>query len=226
MKKLKLFTLLLVIFLAFQSFAFTPVENPDPHRFDDAIQSFIKYDQKNAFPEDPILFAGSSSIRMWMSHDAFPDLPIINRGFGGAHISDVNFFIYDVVMKYSPKIIVFYCGDNDIAGKKSPEQVLSDYKTFVETVHKKFPKTKIVYVPIKPSIARWDMWPTMETTNKMIKDYSDESKSLYYVDIATPMFGKDGKPMQDLFMDDGLHLNEKGYELWNSIVGPLLKKNY
>ncbi len=224
MNKIKLFTVLIVIFLALYSFALTPVENPDPHRFDDAIQTFIKFDQKNAFPENPILFAGSSSIRMWMSHDAFPDLPIINRGFGGAHISDVNFFINDVVMKYSPKIIVFYCGDNDIAGKKPPEQVVNDYKTLVETVHKQFPKTKFVYVPIKPSIKRWDMWPTMETTNNMIKEYSETSKTLFYVDIATPMFGKDGKPMQDLFLDDGLHLNEKGYELWNSIVGPLLKK--
>jgi len=199
-------------------------KNPDPARFAKAIETFINWDQKNAVPDKPILFVGSSSIRMWKTRNSFPDYPVINRGFGGSHISDVNFYLNDVVLKYNPRVIVFYAGDNDIAGKKSPLQVLDDYISFVKTVKEKLPDIKIIYIPIKPSIARWEMWPDMQKTNDLIKKYSLKNSFLYYADTATSMLGADGKPGAGLFLDDGLHLNEKGYELWTGIVKPVLEE--
>ena len=119
-------------------------------------------------PQDPIVFVGSSSIRKWPTAEYFPDLPIINRGFGGSHISDVNYYVYETVLKYKPKIIVFYAGDNDIAGGKSPEQVLNDYKRFIGLIHSNLSNTQVIFIPIKPSLRRWTLWPEMRKTNKLI----------------------------------------------------------
>ncbi len=115
-----------LIFLFFPIIAQDQKKDPDPHRFDTQIQQFIEWDEKNSFPEDAVLFIGSSSIRLWPTRISFPDQTIINRGFGGAHISDIIFFIEETVLKYQSPVIVFYCGDNDIAAGKSSEQVFKD----------------------------------------------------------------------------------------------------
>lgn len=199
-------------------------ENPDPHRFDQAIQNFENWDSKNSFPEDAILFVGSSSIRMWKTQESFPDLTLINRGFGGAHISDVNFFVEKTVLKYNAPIIFFYCGDNDIAGNKSPQQVLNDYKIFVQSVFENRSDTKILFLAIKPSTSRWRFWPEMDAANQLISQYSENNEQLYFVDTATPMLEISSPPPADLFISDGLHLSEKGYQLWTEVVMAQLAK--
>lgn len=133
--------------------------DPDPNRFAGEIKTFAEWDSKNAVPAEPVLFVGSSSIRMWRTHESFPDLPIVNRGFGGSHISDVIYCAEQVVLPYRPKVLVFYAGDNDIAGGKSAQRVLEDYRRFVKLVHAKLPAARIVFVAIKPSGQRWSLWP-------------------------------------------------------------------
>ncbi len=217
-----IFFILLILPSILLSQTVKTADNPDPARFAKDIETFINWDRKNAVPDEAILFVGSSSIRMWKTQESFPDYPVINRGFGGSHISDVNFYMNDIVLKYKPRVIVFYAGDNDIAGGKSPQQVFEDYLSFVKTVKENLPDIRVIYIPIKPSIARWNMWPDMERTNALIKDYSQKNSFLYVADTATPMLGTDGKPKSGLFLDDGLHLNEKGYVLWTEILKPVL----
>ncbi|MEZ4698790.1 MAG: SGNH/GDSL hydrolase family protein [Rhodothermales bacterium] len=218
----RLCVLLTVILLAAGIQPLRAQDDPDPGRFAEEIADFEAWDMKNVTPERPILFVGSSSIRIWLTGTYFPDLPVINRGFGGSHISDVNFYLERIVLKYAPRAIVFYAGDNDIAGGKSPERVLDDYKVFVSRVHALLPKTKIFFIPIKPSLLRWDMWPQMMKANAMVATYSEASPYLYYIDIATPMLGTDGTPRPEFFREDGLHLNREGYDLWTQIVRPQL----
>ncbi|NOY59434.1 MAG: hypothetical protein GXO75_10990 [Calditrichaeota bacterium] len=198
--------------------------DPDPNRFLKEIDSFRQWDAKNAVPERPVLFIGSSSIRKWKTHNFFPDLPLVNRGFGGAHISDMLYFIQDIALKYQkPSCIIFYCGDNDIAGGKSPQRILSDYKKFFRAVHAKFPDVPFIYIPIKPSLNRWTLWGQMKKANELIRAYSDRNKLLFYADTATPMIGRDGSPKKDLFVSDGLHLNADGYKLWTKILARAIK---
>ncbi|MCB9849239.1 MAG: hypothetical protein H6817_00880 [Phycisphaerales bacterium] len=199
-----------------------PVADPDPARFADGIAIFERFDAKNAWPADPILFVGSSSIRMWKTHNGFPDLPVINRGFGGAHISDVLHFFDQVVAPYNPRVIVFYCGDNDIAAGKTPERVHADYRAFIKRVYEKYPDTAIVYLPIKPSGSRWNHWPAMDEANKRIRADIEKDPKQTYVDLATILLGEDGKPRDDLFLKDRLHLNDEGYKLWNEKLAPVL----
>jgi lysophospholipase L1-like esterase len=218
--------LILLLSIANLSFAQTEVKNPDPQRFKNEINNFAAWDSKNSFPRHAILFAGSSSIRFWESHDSFPNFPVINRGFGGAHISDMLYYYDQVIGKYDPSVIVFYCGDNDIADGKPVEQVFGDYTNLTARILHDFPKVKFIYIPIKPSSSRWNYWGKMQAVNDQIKDYNQQNEHLFYIDTATPLLGTDGKPNDSLFRPDHLHLNPTGYAVWNHILQPELKSLY
>ena len=192
--------------------------DPDPARFDREIEAFNRWDAKNTPAADPVVFVGSSSIRFWNTAKRFPDLPILNRGFGGAHISDVNHFLEETVTRYSPSIVVFYAGDNDMGAGKSEEVVVEDYGEFIEGVWASSPETQIVFIPIKPSLARWQLWPDMESANRLVRQFSSKDSRLHYVDLATPMLGNDGRPRPELFISDGLHMTAQGYDVWTGAL--------
>jgi lysophospholipase L1-like esterase len=193
-------------------------------RFADEIKAFKNWDLKNAFPNNGILFVGSSSIRMWNTAAAFPGRAVINRGFGGAVIEDVLFH-YDVVVKpYAPRVIVFYCGDNDVSNGLSPDSVLAGFDRFLLRVRSDFPKTTVVFVAVKPSPSRWSLWPAMAQVNTAVSNRAKKDRKLMYADIATPMLKTGSPPASGLFLEDGLHLSEEGYALWAGILETHLKK--
>ena len=196
-----------------------------PERFARDIDTFRDWDEKNAAPADAVLFVGSSSIRLWSTAVDFPDLPVINRGFGGSQIPDVLHYLDDVALKYRPAVVVLYAGDNDINSGRTPEQVLDDYRTFVGRIRAARADTRVVYIPIKPSIARWKLWPTMARANELVREYSDTDAALFYADVATPMLPADGSaPPADLFVADGLHLSADGYAIWTAAVRPVIDR--
>lgn len=200
------------------------VEDPDPLRFEEEVQTFEEFDSKNSFPEDAILFVGSSSIRLWETADAFPDFPVINRGFGGSHFSDLLYYYDTLVLPYDPSVIVLYEGDNDVASDKTNDQIFEDYLELTDQWMEDFPNAKLVFVPIKPSSSRWEYWPQMKKLNERIKDHINQNGQFYYVDMASPILGSDGKPNDSLFLDDLLHLNEDGYAKWNATIRPVLEE--
>ena len=186
------------------------------------IRQFEDWDRKNSYPSNAVLFVGSSSIKGWRTREYFSDLPVINRGFGGSMISEVNFFADRIVLPYAPKVIAFYAGDNDVAKGKSAKRVFDDYKKFVKIVHTKLPRTRIIFIAIKPSGSRWKLWPVMAEANKMIEDFSGTDRRLSYFDSATPLLKDDGKPDDKLFLKDRLHLNADGYRIWTKALRPLI----
>jgi len=214
--------MLIVGLLAGASFADEPVADPDPARFEEFIQNFVAHDAKNSFPENAILFVGSSSVRFWTTAEAFPGQQIINRGFGGSHMSDLIYYYETIVKPYKPSKVFIYEGDNDIGSGKSAEQVLADFETFFRLAQADFPSTQFLVLAIKPSKLRWDSWPMMEQANELIREYTIGDANLVYVDVASPLLGDDGQP-KDVFVEDGLHLNKAGYELWRDTVAPYLE---
>ena len=192
--------------------------DPDPTRFAEAIAQFEEWDSQNAVPENGVLFVGSSSIVRWPTAERFPGLPVINRGFGGSHISDVNHYIDETVLRHAPGVIVFYAGNNDISAGKTAEQVLSDYRTFVERVLTDRPDTKILFIAIHPSILRWADWPEMRRANDLVREFCEGDPALHYLDVASPMLGPDGEPRPELLVEDNLHLSAAGYDVWTPIV--------
>jgi lysophospholipase L1-like esterase len=198
--------------------------DPDPNRFAQEIRAFEDWDSKNAVPADSVLFVGSSTIRLWRTHESFPDLPIVNRGFGGSHVSDVIHFADRIVLPYKPKVIVFYAGDNDIAAGKSAQRVFEDYERFTEIVRQKLPATRIIFLAIKPSEQRWSFWPEMRRANELTREFSQQDKRLLFADLTAPLLGADGKPQSELFLNDKLHLSTIGYSVWTSSLAPILRQ--
>ncbi len=198
-------------------------DHPEFARWEKEIAAFERQDRENPPPTNGVVFVGSSSIRLWDLPKSFPGLDAINRGFGGSQLADSVHFAPRIVLKYQPRLVVFYAGDNDIAGGKSPERVADDFRDFVKEVHGSLPKTRIAYLAIKPSILRRPLWDKMRKANALIEAACKQDDRLVFIDVATPMLGEDGKPRAELFRKDGLHLNDKGYALWASLVQPYLK---
>lgn len=199
-------------------------ETYTPERWEKDIQKFEAEDQQQMPENGGILFVGSSSIRHWDTPASFPGETIINRGFGGCEISDVNHFFDRVVARYQPEIIVFYAGDNDIARGETAESVVADFKTFWNSVCRQMPDCTVVYIPIKPSLSRWNLWPQMHTANQRIKQFAGQNYNLRFADIVSPMLNSEGKPKPGLFRKDGLHLNTKGYRIWTRVIQGLLSE--
>lgn len=195
---------------------------PAAERWEPAIRAFEAQDHKSAPPKGGVVFVGSSSIRMWAVEKSFPELSALNRGFGGSQMADSARYADRIVTLYEPRVVVLYAGDNDLAAGKSPEQVLADYRQFVGKVHAALPKTRIVYIAVKPSIARWKLIEKVRTTNGLIQQAAAGDPRLVFIDVEKPMVGPDGKPRPEFFLRDGLHLNAEGYRIWADLVRPHL----
>ena len=198
------------------------VADPDPQRFAAAFEEFAEWDTKNYVPENGIVMVGSSSIVRWNSAESFPGLPIINRGFGGSQASDIIPWVEEAVLKYDPAVVVYYAGDNDTEAGKGAEQIFEDIRTFTEAVLAHDPATQVVILSVKPSPRRWQWQSVMLDTNAMIRRYADTLPTVHYVDVATPMLGRDGQPISNLYVEDRLHMTAAGYDVWNRVLSPVL----
>lgn len=226
--KIKTLTLLSLLCVAvcvhFTSFpAAGKTARPVENEWEKVIRSFEAWDEKNSFPKDAVLFVGSSTIRWWKTAELFPDLDVINRGFGGAYISDIIHFSGRIVIPYKPKLIVFYAGENDIYSHKNPDRLLADYHKFVKRVHRRMPDTPIIFMSIKPTPSKFSLWSTVQKANLLIKDFCDSDEKLYFVDLSKKLLARDGKPNQQLYLDDNSHLNAKGDALIAKIVKPAIE---
>ena len=195
----------------------------DSGRFEAEIRQFEQADRQAPPPPGAVLFVGSSSIRMWCTLDRdVPALRVLNRGFGGSELSDVLRYAERVVVPYRPRVVVLYAGDNDLASGKTPAQVGEAARQFAALVHERLPGTRLVYLAVKPSPARVRLLPQVRATNALLRAAARRDSLAAYVDVYTPMLGRDGRPRGELFGGDGLHMNSAGYALWRSALAPAL----
>ncbi len=197
-------------------------------RFENTIESFEKEDAQNGYQPDAILFTGSSSIRKWTSltEDMTP-IPVINRGFGGSTIPEVLHYADRIILPHHPKIIVFYCGENDLANDNTKSNLaLKSFKLFYEYVERNLPDTKVFFLAIKPSVSRWKYWDKFLDANKKLAKFMENKDNYFFVDTATPMLDNNGVVFQDIFVKDNLHMNPKGYAIWTGVLKPILEEYY
>ncbi len=193
-------------------------------RWQKEILAFGKQDAQKTPPEHPIVFTGSSSIRRWQTlAEDFPGLPVMNRGFGGSEVFDSFNYAHLTVIQYKPRLVVFYAGGNDINGGKTPQRVLEDFKAFVTKVHGALPECRISYISNAPNPSRWKLIDKMIEANRLMEEYAKTDARLQFINVYPHMLGPDGKPKPDIFVEDGLHMNAKGYAIWKEVVGPYLK---
>lgn len=199
-----------------------------PPPFAAAIAAFEAADREKPPPKGAVLFIGSSSIRLWetLAKD-FPELTVINRGFGGSQIADSVRYAPRIVIPHQPGMIVLYAGGNDLNVGKTPDQVLKDFQAFVDAIRPALPETRIVYVSINPSVRRWAQEPQVLEANRLIASYIREQgkpAKLSYVDSHSKLLSAEGMPRPEILRADGLHLNATGYRLWTEILKPQLLK--
>ena len=176
----------------------------DPSRFESSVLTFERADSLRMPPAGAIVCTGSSSIRKWhdnIREDLAP-LTIIPRGFGGSNMNDLLYYTDRIVLRYKPRAVMVYEGDNDIAQQISPGMITETFRSFVRKVHRSLPDCRIYFISIKPSIARWKLWPEMEKTNRMIEALCDQDPRLTYLDVASGMLDKYGQPVKEIFVSD------------------------
>jgi lysophospholipase L1-like esterase len=191
-------------------------------RWEKDIAAFEAADRLSPPPTGEIVFVGSSSIVRWNTSASFPDLKIINRGFGGSELADAVRFADRIVIPYKPRIVVVYAGDNDIAGGRLAEEVVVEAERFVSKVRAALPEVRIVFIGLKPSTLRWVQVDRMRAVNAMLRAFCERDDRVAYVDVDGAMLGWDEKPRRDLLVADGLHLSAEGYRLWTMLVRPFL----
>jgi lysophospholipase L1-like esterase len=196
-------------------------------RFEQEIQQFEAADKTAMPPKGSVLFVGSSSIRLWSTLEKdFAPLPVINRGFGGSTIPEVIYYANRIVYKYQPGVVVFYCGENDIAENQAPPVVFQNFKKFIGETEKNLPNTPVIFISAKPSPSRWNLWREMQQFNSMVEKFAENRPSLRYVNITSSLMGLDGQPNSALFVEDKLHMNSQGYERWVKILKPVVQEMY
>jgi lysophospholipase L1-like esterase len=219
MKKLQLI-------LAFL-FCCSTIDAQQPPPFYDDIQAFKAQDTDSMPPKDAILFVGSSSFTMWKDvQDYFPGHTIINRGFGGSTLQDVVRYANDVIIPYHAKQVVIYCGENDVAysDETTAQMVLERFKVLFNIIRDDNPAVPVAFISLKPSPSRQQLWPVMKEANRLIKKYLAGKRKTAFIDVWPKMFNKDGTIMKDIFIEDNLHMNAKGYRIWQKLIEPYLIK--
>ena len=195
-----------------------------PERWEETIRTFEEQDAENPVAPGAILFVGSSSIAKWQNvSDYFPDHQIINRGFGGSEFSDLLYYADRVIDPYQPSKIFIYEGDNDIANGEQPKEILREAQQLREMIRHQLGATPIVFISPKPSLARWELKDQYEQLNAMLKKYADQEKNTEFADVWTPAIGQDGRVVDHIFLEDSLHMNAAGYEIWQKALAPYLK---
>lgn len=195
---------------------------PDPSRFEDVIRRFEAQDRQNPPPRGAIVLTGSSSIARWngQAPAALAPLTVIPRGFGGSIMNEVLYYLDRVVLTYEPRAVLIYEGDND-TWQRPPipnDVVLDQLEQIVARMHAVLPNTRIYVLSVKPSLLRWRVWPVAQALSAGYKQIADRDPLVYYVDVATPLLNEDGSVKTDIFVADGLHLNDRGNAIWGATI--------
>ena len=198
-----------------------PVTRP----FEKEVAAFARQDSLHPPPGKPILLIGSSSFTKWTDvQQYFPGYEMLNRGFGGSSLEDLIYYAPQILFAYTPRQIIVYGGENDLAASAQPSTklVLKRFKQLYRLIRNRWPSVPIVYISIKPSPARWQLESSFVEANERIKGFIQKQKDIQFLDLHTAMLTTEGKTRPELYIGDRLHMNAKGYEIWKNKLFPLL----
>lgn len=195
-----------------------------PLRFADEIQRFTEYDSENTIINNPILFIGSSTVNLWKTAKHFPNLNVLNRGFGGAGIKDILYYYDTVIGKYSPSSVVIY-DDIEIENGNSVDSVFHEFKRLSTRIHDDFPECRIIFISTKPTPMDFLLGKNVRHNklelNYKLKSYANTHPLIEYADLAHLLYNADGTLNINFFSDDRMHFNENGYKCWSKELNKL-----
>ena len=200
-------------------------QNLDPERWESEVAAYEKSDSVNFPAKGGIVFTGSSSIRLWKNlPQQFPGKKVINRGIGGSQLSDIIYYADRLIKPYQPRKVFVYCGGNDIQDGKSPEKVLEDFKALYNRIKKNLPDTKLYYISIQTAPVREKNDAVFQRANELIKAYLLRNTPDVYIDVTKLLQDEKGHPKPEYFIEDQLHMNDKGYERWARVIKPYVEQ--
>jgi lysophospholipase L1-like esterase len=224
---MKIFGTILLTATMFFSCVTKMQEEHHPPLWDD-IQDFKKQDSVSFPPKNAVLFIGSSSFTLWTDvQDYFPGYTIINRGFGSSTLADQIRYAKDIIFPYQPRQVVIYCGENDLAFSDTVTAVIvfERFKTLFQMIREKFTDLPLIYISMKPSPSRRHLLQMMREANQLIKDFLANQKNTVFINVHQQMLDANAEPVSEIFLDDSLHMNAKGYAIWQKAITPHLLKD-
>ena len=201
------------------------IQSQDPGRFVNEVDIIQKkYDTLWDSSKESIVFTGSSSIRTWHNLDElFPNHQIINTGFGASQATDLLAYSNELILTFNPSMVFIYEGDNDIAANKKPKEILATILEIITRIKEKNSNAQIILIAAKPSLVRWPLKRIYKRLNRKFKRLCKKDNLLQFADIWKPMLhGR--KLRHDIFEEDGLHMNQKGYEIWYDVIRPFINQ--
>ena len=202
-----------------------PAAAPVAHRYASDIDAFLKEDSIAPPPKHAILFIGSSIFRKWTHlREQMAPLPVFNRAFGGSRTGDLLYYMDKIVLPYTPDMIVYYCGSNDVNANEHAAAIFGRFKQFTERVKAALPKTSVYFVSINRAPQKQDRWDVVDSTNAMVKNYCAETDGVHYIDVNPVLFDSAMQPRLDLYLKDKLHFQEQAYDLFTAVIRPIIEK--
>jgi lysophospholipase L1-like esterase len=205
---------------------------------DDAAARWKKYEPEfvafgeadRASPPVPgkILFVGSSIFRRWTNvAEQMAPLPVLNRAFGGSRTADQLARFAQVVTPYAPKVIVYYCGSNDLkagAMVEDPAAIFRRFRQFSERVRAAQPTTRIIFASSTRSPDRVERWEQVDHYNALARAYCAATPHHTFVDLNPALVDRNGHPRLDLYLADKLHFHPPAYVEFARIIKPVLTR--
>ena len=196
-------------------------------RFAEAIEAFEKADREAPPPSKSILFIGSSIFRLWKGlKEQMAPLPVFNRAFGGSRTSEILAYMDRIVLPYRPRVIVYYCGSNDINANVTPGEIAANFREFVERVRKPLPETRILFVSINKAPQKMDRWREVDEANRLVEAYCAKEKGLRYIDVNPALFNGAGEARMELYLPDRLHFLDPAYDEFTRIIKPVVAEEW
>lgn len=197
-----------------------------PDRFEPEILKFEAIDRRTPPPPRPILFVGSSSIRLWTALP--PEIQgraVLNRGFGGSTFRDLLRYFDRVVLPYGPAVVVVYEGDNDLAQGRTPAEVSRDLGILLDRSSTELRDTRVILLTVKPSPSRKHLAEAQREFNLLLQRMAPTRSGVSVADVDSPLLDAQGGPDPRFFGPDGLHLNASGYEAWRKPVFEAIERS-
>ncbi len=194
-------------------------------RFQSAIREYVSADSVDPPPREAICFIGSSIFRQWTSlQEDMAPLPVYNRAFGGSRTIEVLYYMDLLVLPHDPKIVVYYCGSNDVNGNQPADSIASRFFQFAERLADSLPRTKVFYVSVNRAPQKRAKWASVDSVNALVRTYCDGHPAVTFIDVNPALFTETGEPRLELFKDDLLHFKPTAYREFARIIKPYVER--
>ena len=170
-----------------------------------------------------IVFVGSSIFHRWTQLTSqMAPLPVVNIAFDGAVTDDWNRMADYRVVPLKPRVVVYYCGSNDVDLGEPAATIVKRIQTFVDRVTKALPGVRVVFVSVIRAPEKRDRWDVVDGINAQMRTLAGRNPRVQFVDVNPIFVNADGSTKTELFMNDQLHLRPPAYEQFTTILKPVL----